>query len=83
MPTTREQVTAALAALKVLVAVGDAIREAGEISSGSLYAVVMGRLDMHRYETIIATLKNADLINESPAHLLRGSGPPAARASKG
>lgn len=62
-------------AVEVIVAVGDAIREAGEIPSGTLYAILMDRLDLNSYETIIGTLVCAGLVRNSN-HLLTWIGPP-------
>lgn len=60
--------------LTVLMAVAEAVREAGEIPSGTVYAVLAGRVDKQGYDSMIRTLKNADLIEER-AHLLRWIGP--------
>ena len=57
------------AALGILTAVADAIRELGEVPSGHLYAHLVSKLSLEQYEQIIATLKQAGLITESN-HLL-------------
>ena len=57
------------AALGILIAVADAIRELGEVPSGHLYAHLMSKLSLEQYEQVIATLKQAGLITESN-HLL-------------
>ena len=57
------------AALGILTAVADAIRELGEVPSGHLYAHLMTKLSLDPYEQVIATLKQAGLITESN-HLL-------------
>ena len=57
------------AALGILIAVADAIRELGEVPSGHLYAHLVSKLSLEQYEQIIATLKQAGLITESN-HLL-------------
>ena len=62
------------AAFQMVAAVAEAIREAGEIPSGTLYAVLCSKVDMAGYESIIRTLKNADLVSES-AHMLKWIGP--------
>ena len=57
------------AALGILRAVADAIRELGEVPSGHLYAHLMGKLSLEQYEQVIGVLKQAGLITESN-HLL-------------
>ena len=64
--TTQNDVKAALGILK---AVADAIRELGEIPSGHLYAHLMSKLSLEQYEQVIGVLKQAGLITESN-HLL-------------
>ncbi len=59
----------------VVFAVAEAIRELGEAPSGTLYAVLCGRVSYQGYEKIIGMLKRADLVSESPAHLLTWIGP--------
>ena len=56
--------TQAKAALSALVAIADAIREAGRVPSGTLYAILCGRMDLRTYEALIRTLKNAGLVEE-------------------
>lgn len=62
------------AALAITLAVAEAIREAKEIPSGTLYAMLVGKVDLQGYEAIIRNLKNADLVTEI-AHLLKWVGP--------
>ena len=57
------------AALGILRAVADAIRELGEVPSGHLYAHLMSKLSLEQYEQVIGVLKQAGLITESN-HLL-------------
>jgi hypothetical protein len=57
------------AALGILRAVADAIRELGEVPSGHLYAHLMSKLSLEQYEQVIGVLKQARLIAESN-HLL-------------
>jgi hypothetical protein len=64
--TTQNDVKAALGILK---AVADAIRELGEVPSGHLYAHLMSKLSLEQYEQVIGVLKQAGLITESN-HLL-------------
>lgn len=62
------------AALQMCAAVAEAIREAKEIPSGTLYTVLCGRVDLPSYEGIIRTLKGAGLVAER-AHMLTWVGP--------
>ena len=62
------------AAFAATAAMAEAIRELGEVPSGTLYASVCGRMDISSYEAIIRTLKGAGLVTES-AHVLRWCGP--------
>lgn len=68
---TTEQVQAAL---KIYKAVGDAIRELGEVPSGHLYAHVCGVLRFDEYQTIISQLEDAGLITVDGSHLIRWVG---------
>lgn len=63
------------AGLKMTFAVAEAIREAGEIPSGQLYALVMAELDLAAYERLLGVLVGAGLINRGPNHLLKWVGP--------
>jgi transcription initiation factor IIE alpha subunit len=54
-----------------LHAIADAIRKAGEISSGELYTRLAGEFELREYDRIINTLKDAGLVSETPAHRLR------------
>ena len=60
--TTQNAIKAALGILK---AVADAIRELGEVPSGHLYAHLMRKLSLEQYEQVIGVLKQAGLITES------------------
>jgi hypothetical protein len=62
------------AAFQITLAVSEAIREAGSIPSGELYAILCGRVDLQGYDGMIRTLKNAGLISES-ANMLTWIGP--------
>lgn len=61
MQTTKEQAAAGLA---VIMAVAETIRELGECPSGPLYARLMGRVSFESYQSIIRTLKGANLVTE-------------------
>jgi hypothetical protein len=52
------------AAISIVAAVAEAIRELGSIRSGHLYARLMGHVDVATYTKIIGTLKNAGLVAE-------------------
>lgn len=69
-PTAREVRAGQLLTL----AVAEAIREAGEIPSGTLYAMLLGRIDIHGYTKMLAILKSSGLVAETN-HLLRWTGP--------
>ncbi|HLZ39422.1 MAG TPA: hypothetical protein VKQ11_00575 [Candidatus Sulfotelmatobacter sp.] len=71
MPT-QEQLKAGAA---VIMAVAETIREAGECPSGTIYAVLMGRVTFQGYEKILGILKGAGLIEVLPSHLIRWIGP--------
>jgi hypothetical protein len=58
------------AALGILTAVADAIRELGEVPSGHLYANLMSKLSLEQFEQIIGVLTSTGLVAESNAHLL-------------
>jgi hypothetical protein len=61
-------------AVNILLAVAECIRTAERIPSGHLYAMLMDRLTLAQYETIIATLKRTGLVKEV-AHELIWAGP--------
>jgi hypothetical protein len=61
--TMMKQMTA-VAALNVTAALAAAIRELGQVPSGSLYAHVMGRIDLETYERMISMLVGAGLIRK-------------------
>jgi hypothetical protein len=72
--TTHDDVKAALG---IVTAVADAIRELGEVPSGHLYANLMSKLSLEQYEQVIGVLKSTGLITESNAHLLTWVSPAA------
>lgn len=69
-PTFREM----RAALDVVAALAEVIREVGSIPSGHLYAQVMGQLSIGQYERIVGLLKRAGVIEER-GHVLTWVGP--------
>mgnify|MGYP001377281060 CR=1 FL=1 len=62
-------------AIVMAVAIAEAIREVKEVPSGTLYAMLVGRVTMEGYTSIIRTLKGAGLVEETSSHLLRWTGP--------
>ena len=60
--------------LRMIAVVAESIREAGRVPSGTLYALVMGRMSLEAYEKMIQILKNAGLVEER-AHELIWIGP--------
>lgn len=58
-------------AIQILRAIAETIRELKEIPSGTLYAQLMGQMDLATYQRVIDTLKGAKVIEETPASLLR------------
>lgn len=66
--------SSARAAMQVVVMIGSAIQELGEVPSGHLYAAVMHVIDLDGYQKVIAILKRAGLVTES-GHVLRWIGP--------
>lgn len=67
------------AALNAIHAIAETIRELDEVPSGELYARLMGKIELHDYEQIIATLKRTGLVTETPAGLLRWNHPETKR----
>ena len=65
----------AKAAIQVVMAVGDAIRELGSIPSGHLYAQLMSKLDLQAYQRVIDLLKGAGVVKEEASHMLTWIGP--------
>jgi hypothetical protein len=61
-------------------AIAEAIRTAGEVPSGHLYAQLMGVLDLETYTAIIAMLKRSGLVAEH-GHLLTWTGPQLEKAA--
>lgn len=68
---TPESVTAGV---KLAMAVGDAIRDLGEVPAGHLYARVMGYMSLRSFDALIDILVKAGLVRRS-SHLLIWVGP--------
>lgn len=60
--------------VRVVSAVGDAIRELGKVPSGYLYAQVCGVMSLGVYERCIDMLKRAKLVEQN-GMMLRWIGP--------
>jgi hypothetical protein len=71
MPTAQEEKKAALS---ILMAVAEAIKDLGSVPSGHLYATLMGHLSLDQYQQVIRVLKQAGLVKEEN-HLLTYTGP--------
>ena len=67
MKPTPEKIKAALA---IVQALDEAIRELKQIPAGHLYARVMGVMSEQDFEAAIRTLCNAGLVHRSVLHLL-------------
>ena len=68
MPATKDQ---AIAAFRVVQAVADAIREAGSIPAGTLYAALMQHgCTLKRFEWVVGVLIESGRVVRSPSHLL-------------
>ncbi len=71
MTATKEQLKAGL---NIVLAVTEAIREAREVPAGTLYAVLVGKIDIQGFDKIIRIITNAGLI-ERRGDLLCWIGP--------
>lgn len=71
-PATAQQRAAAIHAA---LAVAEAVRVAGSVPSGTIYALVCSCLSLAAYTAIINALKGAGLVREDVSHLLHWSGP--------
>lgn len=75
MDLTKEQVASAIA---VVQTIAEAVRVAGKIPSGHLYAMIMDKVSIQAFESAVALLKRAGLVGESN-HELSWTGPEIAR----
>lgn len=57
------------AALQVVLAVGEAIKDLGSVPSGHLYARLMGHMSLETYNKVIALLVKTGAVKEE-SHLL-------------
>jgi len=62
-------------ALDAVMTISEAIRTAGEIPAGVLYATLCGRMDLASFNGLVKVLQGAGLVERTPAHMLRWVGP--------
>lgn len=62
------------AVLDLVATIGYAIREAGQIPSGHLYAMLCGKMDLRQYNSLINLLKRTKMVRED-SYLLTWIGP--------
>jgi hypothetical protein len=62
------------AALKMVQAIAEAIRELREVPAGHLYAQVLGAMGQDEFDWIVGRLIGAGLVERTPSHLLRWKG---------
>ena len=62
------------AALNIVRAIADTIKELGSIPSGKLYSQLAGHLSLSQYKSILHVLKTSGLVSEAPSHLLTWEG---------
>lgn len=74
LSTTNPTAAELKAAFAMTLAVTEAIREAGEVPSGTLYATLCDRMSLQGYESMIRTIKNTGLVTEQN-HMLTWTGP--------
>ena len=58
------------AAVKMVLAVADAIRDLKEVPAGHLYAGLMGHMSLETFESILGILVSAGVVRRSGSHLL-------------
>lgn len=61
------------AAVETVHAIAETVRELGTVSDGTLYAALMGKLNIGQYQAIIAILVKAGLVSNN-GHQLRWIG---------
>lgn len=71
-PVTKEQLTAGFDFVR---SVAEAIRLAGEIPAGVLYAVIMDKVSLEGFDKIINMLTEAGLVQRTVGHVLVWTGP--------
>lgn len=70
LPTSGPTPEQTKAALGVLLAVAETVRESKRCPSGVVYAALMGRITLSGYEKILGILKRSGLIEETKGHEL-------------
>lgn len=75
MQTKLQEKTNLRAALGMVLAVSETIRELGSVPSGHLYTLLMGVLDIENYQSIIRTIEGAGLIKVDGSYLITWIGP--------
>ena len=70
METTLNRTDKVKAALMMVKAVADAIRDLGSVPSGHLYANLLGHMGLDEYEWIIGQLVGAGLVRKAPSGML-------------
>lgn len=63
------------AALSVILALTEAIRQLGSIPSGHLYAQVCSHMDLQTYTSFIERIKGSGLVTETMGGMLTWVGP--------
>ncbi len=64
--------TKAAAALGIVRAIADTVKELREVPSGTLYSNLMAQgMTLQQYETVLDILKKARVIEVTPGHLVR------------
>ena len=74
MTTLSREQLAARAAMTFTTAIGEAIRDIGNVPAGHLYAAVCSVMDINMFNAIIAKLEEAGLVKRN-GHLLSWIGP--------
>lgn len=64
---SKEQVKAAVG---MVAAIAETVRELGKVPSGELYAQLMGTVSLEQYEQILGLLKRADLVKVESHELI-------------
>ena len=63
------------AAINATLAVAEAIRELGEVPAGHLYAGLISVMDLTQFDSLIAILCRAGVVERTSSHLLKWIGP--------
>lgn len=63
------------AAMRAVFAVSEAVRNAGEIAAGVLYATLCQYMTADTFHRVVESMANAKLIERTPSQVLRWVGP--------